>query len=434
MTVGSRTEPAWRTDVLLYGLSTLFAAAAAVAADIPLLRTWGETAVWGYGAATAVAAFAWFRSRRTAGVGDRGRALLAAAVFVAVALVPLLTAASRRAEVGAGSNAQSEVIVVEEAADAALDGRNPYSEDFVDGPLAARPSPTQTHVPYPPGMLVFGVPRALGGHAPWTDARVWFALAAVPIAIASARRIGTSPSDQLLVLQVLLVLPTGALLLATGGTDVPVLAMLLAAAVLAARGESTGAGLVGGLALAAKQTSILFLPFLALALARGRARFLATAAITSVAVILPFAVWDLGAFVEDAILFPLGLGDGPSAAATPTLGSMLLDLVPSQRTALTMLLVAAMLAIVLALVVTGVGSAMSEACFRAAAAFVAVFALAPAARIGYLAYPASFAAWGVAFRSADARSGLLAERSDPFADEEAGDDQPRHGVGGLPSD
>jgi hypothetical protein len=297
VTADARSESGWQTDVLLYGVSALFAAATAVAADIPLQRTWGETAVWGYAAATAVAAFAWFRSRRTAGVGDRARALLAAAVFVAVALVPLLTAASRRADVGAGSNAQSEVIVVEEAADAALDGRNPYSTAFVDGPLAERPHPTQTHVPYPPGMLVFGVPRALGGHAPGTDARVWFALAAVPIAIASARRIGTSPSDQLLVLQVLLVLPTGALLLATGGTDVPVLAMLLAASVLAARGESMGAGVVGGLALAVKQTSILFLPFVALAIVRGRARFLATAAVTSLVVVVPFLLWDPGAFV-----------------------------------------------------------------------------------------------------------------------------------------
>ena len=217
--------------------SALFAAATAVAADIPLQRTWGETAVWGYGAATAVAAFAWFRGRRAETESARVRGLLAAVVFVAVALVPLLVGATRRADIGPGSHAQSEVIVVEEAADVALEGRNPYAAEFVDGPLAARPRPTQTHVPYPPGMLVFGVPRALGGHLPWTDARVSFALAAALIAIASVRGMGAARHARLLVLQVLLVLPTGALLLATGGTDVPVLAMLLATAVLAARGR-----------------------------------------------------------------------------------------------------------------------------------------------------------------------------------------------------
>ena len=58
-----------------------------------------------------------------------------------------------------------------------------------------------------------------------------------------------------------------------------------------------------------------------------------------------------------------------------------------------------MLAIVTALLVTGAGSSMAQACARAAVASVAVIALAPAARLGYLAYPASFAAWAFAFRS-----------------------------------
>ena len=120
VTAGRRSEAGWRTDVLLYGCSALFAAATAVAADIPLQRTWGETAVWGYGAATAVAAFAWFRGRRAETESARVRGLLAAVVFVAVALVPLLVGATRRADIGPGSHAQSEVIVVEEAADVAL--------------------------------------------------------------------------------------------------------------------------------------------------------------------------------------------------------------------------------------------------------------------------------------------------------------------------
>ena len=46
-----------------------------------------------------------------------------------------------------------------------------------------------------------------------------------------------------------------------------------------------------------KQTSILFLPFVALAIARRRGRFLVTAAITSLALVVPFGV-DPGAFVE----------------------------------------------------------------------------------------------------------------------------------------
>jgi hypothetical protein len=42
--------------------------------------------------------------------------------------------------------------------------------------LVARPIATKTHFPYLPGMLAFGVPRALDGRSPLADARVWFAL------------------------------------------------------------------------------------------------------------------------------------------------------------------------------------------------------------------------------------------------------------------
>ena len=45
----------WLLDALFYGLSASFAAVAAVAADIPLQRTWGVTARWGYVGAFAVA-------------------------------------------------------------------------------------------------------------------------------------------------------------------------------------------------------------------------------------------------------------------------------------------------------------------------------------------------------------------------------------------
>jgi hypothetical protein len=45
----------WLIDSSLYGLSAAFAAVTAVAADIPLQRTWGRTAVWAYGVATMTA-------------------------------------------------------------------------------------------------------------------------------------------------------------------------------------------------------------------------------------------------------------------------------------------------------------------------------------------------------------------------------------------
>jgi len=398
----SRSARRWLIDALLYGLSASFAALAATSADIPLQRAWGRSALWGYLVATAAALAASLRHRGERR-DERLRALLAVAVFGLTALAPLVIAAHLRAEGDPGDHAQSEVIIVEEGADALLDGRDPYAEDYVDGPLADRPLATQVHFPYMPFMLAFGIPRALGGHVPWADARVWFTVFCLAVALPSLVGMHTSAHARVRMFQVLFALPTGALLLATGGVDIPVIALLLATAVLVERGEAGGAGLVGGLALATKQTSLLVLPFVALAIAEGssRRRFVATTCFVGLGLTLPFAVWDVRAFVEDAVLFPLGAGHGVSAARAPTVGSWLLDLFPSQRGLITALLVLLILGVVALLLLSGRGKSMAQACTRAAGAFLFACAFAPAARIGYLVYPANLITWAVAFRGAE---------------------------------
>jgi hypothetical protein len=404
MLVSTLSPPAkrWLTDALLYGLSAGFAAGTAIVADIPLQRTWGRTALGAYlvAAATALAV----SLRRWGETQERrSRILLAVAVFVFAAVVPLGVAAYLRAEGDPGDHAQSEAIIVEEGADALFDGRDPYAEEYLDGPLSDRPLATQIHFPYMPAMLAFGVPRALGGHTPWADARVWFTIFSLSIAVASLRQVPTSAHARVRTFQVLFALPTGALLLATGGVDIPVLALLLAVFVLAQRGEVKRAGLVGGLALATKQTSLLVLPFVALAMSAGsaRRRFLATAGLVGLGLTLPFAVWDFGAFVEDTVLFPLDVGRGASAAETPTVGSWLLDLFPSHQAAITVILVSVVLGGVALLLLYGEVTSMYQACTRAAGAFLVASALAPAARVGYLVYPANLIAWAIALRQAD---------------------------------
>jgi uncharacterized membrane protein len=296
------------------------------------------------------------------------------------------------------------VIIVEEGADALVDGRDPYAEEYVNGPLSDRPLATQVHFPYMPFMLAFGIPRALAGHVPWADARVWFAIFSLSVALASLLRMRASAHARVRTFQVLFALPTGALLLATGGVDVPVLALLLGTAVLAERGEASGAGLAGGLALATKQTSLLILPFFALAISdrRERRRFLATTGLVGLGLTLPFALWDVRSFIEDAVLFPLGAGHGASPARTPTVGSWLLDLFPSQRGVITALLVLLILGVVALVLFSGPGSSMAQTCARAGGAFFFACAFAPAARVGYLVYPASLIAWAFAFGRAEA--------------------------------
>ena len=43
-------------------------------------------------------------------------------------------------------------------------------------------------------------------------------------------------------------------------------------------------------------------------------------------------------------------------------------------------------------------TSMSQACVRAAGAFLTAVALAPAARVGYLVYPINLIVWAIAFR------------------------------------
>jgi hypothetical protein len=392
-------------DAVLYGVSALFAGLTAAAAAIPLQRSWGRAAVWPYGIATVVAAVAAWSTATSPGDDARHlrrRTILVLVVFAATALVPMTVAAVRRSD-DPGAYAQSEVIIVEEAARAALHGHNPYAAEYRDGPLSERPVATQVHFPYLPAMLLFGVPRAADGMSPWSDARVWFTAAALVAAGFGLAQMQVASAERIGMFQVLFALPTGALLLATGGVDIPVIAMLLAMAALARSERPVAAGVLGGLALAAKQPSILVLPFLVLALPRGssRRRFVLAAGGVAAAVIVPFALWDMGAFIEDAILFPLNLGQGASAAATPTVGSLLLDLVPTHRTAVTVLLVAVIVGVIGLLLLRGRTPSMAQACARAAGAFLTAVALAPAARAGYLVYPASLIVWAIAFRGSE---------------------------------
>ena len=392
-------------DAVLYGVSALFAGLTAAAADIPLQQAWGRATVWAYAAAAltaAIAAWACVRSPGDEVRHLRRRTVLVLAVFAATALAPMTVAAVRRVD-DPGAHAQSEVIIVEEAAEATLQGDDPYAAEYRDGPLSARPEATQVHFPYLPAMLVFGMPRALAGHAPWTDARMWFTVVSLLAAGIVLLRTWTGGAARIRIFQVLFALPTGALLLATGGVDIPVIAMLLVTAVLARDERPVAAGLAGGLALAAKQTSILVLPFLLLALPPGlpRRRFVLATGGVAAAIVVPFILWDVGAFVEDAILFPLNLGEGTSAAAAPTVGSLVLDLFPSYRTAVTVFLVAVVVGVAGFLLLRDRTPSMGQACARAAGAFFTAVALAPAARAGYLVYPANLLVWAIAFRGSE---------------------------------
>ncbi len=403
-----RTGGGLAVDIGLYALSAAFAAVTAATSTLTPHRAWGAIAVWGYTAATLAAAFQFLvRARgRTARIDGAaawtgridsapGRAALTWLTWAVTALLPLVIEAAQRAG-GRGDRAQEEVIVVEQAGQRLLDHATPYLDR---AGIAALPGPERLlgYTPYQPGMALFGLPRATAGVAWWTDARVWFAIATGVALIAAARGL----THRVRAVQAATVLPICALTIATGGDDLPVLALCLLALVLCAHSRYGAAGLAIGAAGALKLFAWpVAAVLLVQALTRGRStavRFAAGAAGLPIVAMIPPALVDPGAFVENVISFPLGHGLVGSPAESPFPGHLLASGIPGGRILAAVLLAAAGLVIAVVLLRRPPRTAAAAAFFCAYGLLAAIL-LMPSTRFGYLLYPIAFLVWAPALR------------------------------------
>jgi hypothetical protein len=395
-------------DALLYGSSAAFALRMVSASSMLRNRLWAELA-WPVYAAAAVAGVV------LAGLGLwlggthllRVRVALASVVFVGAVVVPLAVEVQWRAEPQrAPARAlhpfgASEVVVTEAAASTVLRGHDPYAVQLRSPELAGRTPGTGEHFPYLPGMIAFGLPRALLPHSPWTDARLFFLAVTTGAAalMLVARRRGP-PELSLRALQVLMVLPTGAAAIVTGGDDLPVLALCLLALVLFDGGRHVASSWAAAGAAVLKLTAWPVL--VALAVARKRPSRLPVAAVG--VVVGAAIVAGPAVFADDVLLFPGALTKLASPAKTTTVGGLLIgkaNASSSWRIAMTVVLV------VLAAVVAGVvlrvlasqrDVGASETAAAAGVVLLGLIVLAPIARAGYLAYPVDLLAWAVLLR------------------------------------
>ncbi len=229
------------------------------------------------------------------------------------------------------------------------------------------------------------------------------------------------PTLQLRASLPMIVWPTGALLIATGGDDIPALGLLLLGATYAAEDRPTAAGVALGLACATKQPCFLALAFIAVGMAgaegvavwasRAARRMCAIAVAIAVAVVLPFVLWSPSDFVEDAIKFPLGIGQTKTAAGTPTLGSALMHVAGPAKPAVALLLLAGVAVIGAWTLIVRMPRTAAQAMSHLAVFFAAALVLAPAARIGYLVYPVDFAVWSTCLAAWTALDADLPARS-----------------------
>jgi Glycosyltransferase family 87 len=401
-------------DGALYAAAALFAGYTFASASFVDVHTWAACAWPAYALAATIAVGVCATGAR---LGARRltqlRMLLAALVLAGALALPLGLEVGWRLTRGS-EYAASEVLVTEEAAAAFLHRRNPYAVHFGSRDLAWRTPSIAEHFPYLPGMALAGVPHALAPHRPWTDARLSFAVITA-IAAAFALACWRAPPDpRLTALQVLVLLPTGAALLATGGDDVPVLALSLLALVLLEERRPRAAVGAAAAAAALKLTAWpLLFAVLVVSWQRGRVEGgrLRTALPVAGVVLLTLGAAALGpaSFADDVVLFPLGLTPSPTPAASHTLGQLLLspfgDLpaVSPARLGLIVSLLALAVCVGGLLLLRLARSANlarpgAAAAIAAAGASLAVILLAPTGRSGYLIYPLELAIWAALLR------------------------------------
>jgi Glycosyltransferase family 87 len=395
-------------DLILYLVSALFAQVTTSSTLLPH-RAWGAVAVVGYTVGAVLVAIQLLA--RTAGPvrwrgvwGAGSRTALTAWVWAATALLPLVIEAVQRAG-GRIDRAQEEVLVTEEAGRRLLETGSPYLDRAT---IAGLPpgDRLQAYLPYQPGMAAFGVPRALDPtSAWWSDARVWFALvtgACLAVALVALRRAGAPAPALVRALQAATVLPICALTLATGGDDLPVLALCLLALALAATRRFGWAGVAVGAAAALK----LFAWPVAVAVGlyaatRGRPtgwRFLAGAVGVPLVTALPVLSIGPGAMIENVVAFPFGRGLVTSPAASPLPGHLIATSAPGGSSIATVVLLIAGVTAAVAAIRSPPRTAAAAS--RLAGLWLLVaFLLLPATRFGYLLYPAALLVWTAALRT-----------------------------------
>jgi hypothetical protein len=396
-THGDNDNPApvhqhWLSRNRLLAANGIFAAyATALAIDTGHAdRTWAIWAAVAYGVTTAIL---WLTRRSTIPVVVPLFVSLAGALAAPVAwLVTRVTPTP-------------EVQVISRSAVLLLQHGSPY---LPPGQLASWLS----YNPYLPIMAVFGLPKALGASGLLADPRVWLTAVSIVLiwaafAVAAPHRHCESCRRGVLLSTVFIVAsPVIAFPLAVGITDPPVIALLFLTLALIARPSNVVRAVVAlGVACAMKATAWPAVPvFTAMLAARDSAktawRFAGATIVVGLALsaaLAPSALRSPYAFLQNIVLFPLGLSKYKTPAASPLPGHLLAITGMAGHWAAVALLVAAGLGFATSLIVRPPADARAAA-WRLALGLAVMFTLAPATRWGYFVYPIGLVGWLVLTR------------------------------------
>jgi hypothetical protein len=454
---GARTVAGWspdERDAVLYSASALFAVITIRASGIPLYRQWGELAVGPYALAALASAFMARRHRSGShprrrasdplGSGpvpapagptegaegwhwNTSRTAIFLLVLVGATLMPLSLEVLWRTDSGSSTHVQPEVQVIEQSGDRVASGQSPYQKiNPAKPPPVAQGEPSyDAFNPYLPLMSLFGLARSTHASPRLTDARVAFSLLTILLAVGALGMTRGRNSPRQVTLQSMTVLPTAALPLATGGDDVPVAAIMLLGLVLLQRRRPLLAGLVLGVSASMKITAW---PLAVIAILvvtdregerTGRARLLFAGGLAGVMIpaVLPSALNNFSAFVQNVVRFPLGLAGVTSPAASPLLGHVFVTAFPSFHEVFTVaIVVLGSIALGWALIRRTPRTPSNVSRLLGWAMAVAI-CLAPATRLGYMLYPVDFFIWAWLLHSEELAEGRNRIGSEADVDE-----------------
>ena len=391
--------PELRSDALLYGLAAVFALGLGMTSREGAQWQWGYLATTPY-AACALVALGLDRLKLQR--PSKARIGLLALVLLGSVAIPLGLEARWRV-------AQPEVGVIQRAGSNLSKDRNLYPSYDKHGklinPIVGLPA-YESFFPYFPLMGVFGLPSAETHKGKGlTDPRIAMSLLTLLASVLALGLLRASTKKKIRVAQFLLVLPTGALFLSTGGDDMPILALTLLGVVALQRRQNNFAGISFGLAAAMKLTAwpVAVGALLVARDAKGASAWKRIAAwVTAIVVVTvaPFAIRAPWAFMSNVFAFPFGLTRVTSPAASALPGHVLTTLwAPAGH--------------ILAPVTFLVGGYfvakylrrhwplnLSQLLAILSLAFLTMMSVSSATRIGYLIYPLNFALWSWACKEA----------------------------------
>ena len=293
-----------------------------------------------------------------------------------------------------------EVQVISRSAGLLLQHGTPY---LPQGELATWLS----YNPYLPVMAVFGMPKALGATGLVADPRVWLTAVSIALiwaafAVAAPHRHCDSCRHNVMLSTVFFAAsPVIAFPLAVGITDPPVIALMFLTLALIARPSGLfRAAAALGVACAMKATAWPAVPVLTAMLAardgaRSAWRFIGvTIGVTGLLAVAlaPAALVDPYAFLQNTVLFPLGLTSHKTPAASPLPGHLLAMTGMAGHWAAVGLLIAAGLGFAVSLIARPPAGPRAAA-WRLALGLTLMFTLAPATRWGYFVYPIGLIGW-----------------------------------------